>query len=144
MSDFKSGFAADLEGMIAFKTALGYAESTYLERSKKFDFFCAENHPEEAVVTEGLAISWLRMDESTSSGVIHDRASFVRLFAQYQKANGKNAFVWIGTKVYKKILRQLMIAQQKTAAYHIGGMPLFGSYQNVTLASIAVCITSAI
>ncbi len=93
MSDFKSGFAADLEGMIAFKTALGYAESTYLERSKKFDFFCAENHPEEAVVTEGLAISWLRMDESTSSGVIHDRASFVRLFAQYQKANGKNAFV---------------------------------------------------
>ena len=34
---FASGFAQDLESMIALKCALGYSENTYLEKAKSFD-----------------------------------------------------------------------------------------------------------
>lgn len=40
MRDFTSGFAADLNGMIDFKTTLGYAERTFMDRSKQFDYSC--------------------------------------------------------------------------------------------------------
>lgn len=93
MRNFTSGFAADLNGMIDFKIALNYSENTYMERSRNFDLFCSDHYPEEKVVTEGLAVSWLRMDESTSPGVIHSKAAFLRSFALYQKAIGKKAFV---------------------------------------------------
>ena len=93
MKNYTSGFATDLNGLIDFKTALGYAESTFTERSKQFDLFCAENYPEATVVTEPLAISWLRSDKSTLSGVLHARAAFLRGLARYQNAIGKLAYV---------------------------------------------------
>ena len=93
MSEFVSGFSADLKGMIDFRAALHYAESTFMERSQQFDLFCMRNYPEATVVTEGLAVGWLRMDENTSPGIIHARAAFLRGFARYQKAIGKNAYV---------------------------------------------------
>lgn len=85
MREFVSGFSADLKGMIDFRTALHYAESTFMERSQQFDLFCMRNYPEATVVTEGLAVGWLRMDENTSPGIIHARAAFLRGFARYQK-----------------------------------------------------------
>ena len=42
---FASGFAQDLESMIALKCALGYSENTYLERAKSFDRHCFEVYP---------------------------------------------------------------------------------------------------
>ena len=93
MREFVSGFAADLKGMIDFRIALHYAESTFMERSRQFDLFCVKNYPKATVVTEGLAVGWLRMDENTSPGVIHARAAFLRGFARYQKAIGKNAYI---------------------------------------------------
>lgn len=93
MRNFTSGFAADLNGMIDFKTALGYAERTFMDRSRQFDCFCVNRYPEATVITEDLAVRWLRMDENTSPGVIHARAAFLRGFARYQKAIGKHAFV---------------------------------------------------
>lgn len=93
MREFTSGFSADLNGMIDFKIALHYAESTFMERSRQFDMFCAKSYPKATVVTEGLAISWLRIDENASPGVIHARAAFLRGFARYQKAIGKNAYI---------------------------------------------------
>jgi len=93
MREFVSGFAADLKGMIDFRIALHYAESTFKERSRQFDLFCVKNYPKATVVTEGLAVGWLRMDENTSPGVIHARAAFLRGFARYQKAIGKNAYI---------------------------------------------------
>lgn len=93
MRDYLSGFADDLNDMIALKVSLGYAESTFAERSRQFDLFCAKNHPKAAVVTEALAISWLRMDAAASSRVIHARAAFLRGLARYQKAMGKTAYI---------------------------------------------------
>ena len=50
MREFVSGFSADLKGMIDFRTALHYAESTFMERSRQFDLFCVKNYPKATVV----------------------------------------------------------------------------------------------
>ena len=93
MRNFTSGFSADLNGMIDLKVALNYSENTYLERGRAFDVFCAEHYPDANIITEGLSVSWLRIDENVSPGVIHARAAFLRSLALYQKAIGKNAYV---------------------------------------------------
>jgi hypothetical protein len=86
-----SSFADDLDGMIDLKVSLGYAESTFLDRSRQFDLFCAKNYPAADLITEALAMSWLRMDAGTANGVIHSRAAFLRGLARYQNAVGKAA-----------------------------------------------------
>ena len=93
MRGFTSGFAADLNGMIDLKMVLNYSESTYLKHGRAFDLFCTEYYPDANIVTEGLAVSWLRIDETVSPGVIHARAAFLRSLAHYQKAIGKSAYV---------------------------------------------------
>ena len=89
---YMSSFADDLDGMIDLKVSLGYAESTFLDRSRQFDFFCAKNYPAADLITEALAMSWLRMDAGTANGVIHSRAAFLRGLARYQNAVGKAAY----------------------------------------------------
>lgn len=93
MRGYLSGFAEDIDGMIDLKVSLGYAESTFAERGRQFDFFCAKTHPSVSVITEPLAMSWLRMDEGASPGVIHARAAFLRGLARYQNAIGKDAYI---------------------------------------------------
>lgn len=90
---YMSSFADDLDGMIDLKVSLGYAESTFLDRSRQFDFFCAKNYPAADLITEALAMSWLRMDAGTANGVIHSRAAFLRGLARYQNAVGKAAYI---------------------------------------------------
>lgn len=79
--------------MIDLKVSLGYAESTFADRSRQFDLFCTKNHPTADLITEPLAINWLRMDVGLSSGVIHARAAFLRGLARYQTAMGKAAYI---------------------------------------------------
>lgn len=79
--------------MIDLKVSLGYAESTFAERSRQFDLFCAEKYPAADLITEALALSWLRMDTGTAPGVIHSRAAFLRGLARYQNAVGKDAYI---------------------------------------------------
>lgn len=88
-----SSFADDLDGMIDLKVSLGYAESTFTDRSRQFDLFCAKNYPDTYLITEALSISWLRMDAGIAPGVIHSRAAFLRGLARYQNAMGKEAYV---------------------------------------------------
>ncbi len=93
MRGYLSGFAEDIDGMIDLKVSLGYAESTFEERGRQFDFFCAKTHPSVSVITEPLAMSWLRMDTGVSPGVIHARAAFLRGLARYQNAVGKDSYI---------------------------------------------------
>ena len=51
---FASGFAQDLESMIALKRALGYSENTYLERAKSFDRHCFEVYPGQQELTQAI------------------------------------------------------------------------------------------
>lgn len=91
MKMFKSGFAMDLENMIALKVATNFSESTYMERAKTFDSFCSVNYPEDFQLTETIVLNWLKdsLDNKTRN-VAHSRLSFCRTFGEYQKAIGKN------------------------------------------------------
>ena len=93
MSGYISGFADDINGMIHLEVSLGYAESTFAERGRQFDLFCAQNHPDATIITEPLAMSWLRINTGVSFSVIHARAAFLRGLARYQSAIGKEAYI---------------------------------------------------
>ena len=56
---FISGFAHDLENMIALKCALSYSENTYQERAQSFDRHCFNIHPGQKELTQAVVLSWL-------------------------------------------------------------------------------------
>lgn len=91
--DFTSGFARDLENMIALKCSLGYSESTYQKRANRFDRYCAEAYPDHDELTQTLVLSWLKPEPEESSQTIHGKAAFVRALGKYQKSIGKAAYI---------------------------------------------------
>ena len=90
---FASGFAQDLESMIALKRALGYSENTYLERAKSFDRHCFEVYPGQQELTQAIVLSWLKPEPRKSPQTIHGKAAFVRALGKYQKSIGKAAYI---------------------------------------------------
>ncbi len=91
--DFISGYAHDLEDMIALKCALSYSESSYRERAKSFDRHCAKMYPDQEELTQAIVLSWLKPDPGKSSQTIHGKAVFVRALGKYQKSIGKAAYI---------------------------------------------------
>ena len=63
---FASGFAQDLESMIALKCALGYSENTYLEKAKSFDRRCFEVYPGQQELTHCAELAEARTGEITA------------------------------------------------------------------------------
>ncbi len=94
MKVFYSKMADDIKGMIELKVVTNHRENTYLSRSRVFDLFCRESFPEETVVSETLALSWIKeaLDNHTGN-VAHSRVSYLRMLAQYQKAIGKKPYI---------------------------------------------------
>ena len=82
---FTSGFAKDLEDMIALKMSFGFSESTYLDRAKDFDRHCAMCHPDADTVTEPVVVSWLKPGMSKTDGTVHRKVAFARAFGRYQR-----------------------------------------------------------
>ena len=82
---FASGFAQDLESMIALKRALGYSENTYLERAKSFDRLCFEVYPGQQELTQAIVLSWLKPEPGKSPQTIHGKAAFVRGVGEISK-----------------------------------------------------------
>ena len=90
---FASGFAQDLESMIALKCALGYSENTYLEKAKSFDRRCFEVYPGQQELTQAIVLNWLKPEPGKSPQTIHGKAAFVRALGKYQKSIGKAAYI---------------------------------------------------
>lgn len=94
MKEFKSGFSEDLEKMIALKVATHFKEVSYISRAKQFDRFCEEKFPDEAVISETIALEWIRDALNTgSTNNAHSRVAFLKTLGQYQKAMGKSPFI---------------------------------------------------
>ena len=93
MTEFISGFAEDLRGMITMQTALNYSENTYLDRAKNFDRNCAEHFPDTSVLTEAVVVSWVRPDAERTDGAFHRKIAFARAFGRYLKSVGKEAYI---------------------------------------------------
>lgn len=89
---FESRFGPDLTGMIELKVSLGGSESTYLDRAKNFDCFCAAKYPDAEHLTEALAISWVETAKG-DAGAVHSKIAFERGFAAYLQSVGKPAYI---------------------------------------------------
>lgn len=96
MDTFKSGFSKDLQDMIELKIATNHSEKTYLDRALRFDAFCEEKFPNDTLVSETIALEWVRDALSSSAqNAAHSRLTFLRILGQYQKAIGKNPYMRI-------------------------------------------------
>lgn len=93
MNTFISGFADDLQGMIDLRVALNYSASTYLSRAKSFDKNCAEYYPEANELTEAIVISWIRPEVKQTTGALHQKIAFARIFGKYLRSIGKEAYI---------------------------------------------------
>ena len=58
--EFKSEMASDMNGLIEIKVATHHCESTYLDRAKSFDSFCAEHYPDADLVTKSIVLEWIK------------------------------------------------------------------------------------
>ena len=85
--EFKSEMASDMNGLIEIKVATHHCESTYLDRAKSFDSFCAEHYPDADLVTQSIVLEWIKdaLDSHTRN-VAYTRVAFIRALAEYQKA----------------------------------------------------------
>lgn len=90
---FTSGFAKDLEDMIALKVSFGFSEATYLDRARDFDQHCAAEHPGADRLTEPITVSWLKAGMSRTDGTVHRKVAFARTLGRYQRATGRDAYV---------------------------------------------------
>ena len=92
--EFKSEMASDMNGLIEIKVATHHCESTYLDRAKSFDSFCAEHYPDADLVTRSIVLEWIKdaLDSHTRN-VAYTRVAFIRALAEYQKAIGKDPFI---------------------------------------------------
>ena len=59
--EFKSEMASDMNGLIEIKVATHHCESTYLDRAKSFDSFCAEHYPDADLVTQSIVLDFKSM-----------------------------------------------------------------------------------
>lgn len=91
--EFSSGFGCDLKSLIEFKVSLGSAESTYLPRARAFDRYCSENCPITCELTKPLVLAWLYSDGLKDMKGLQYKASFIRTFGEYLKANGKDVYI---------------------------------------------------
>ena len=94
MVEFYSNMGKDIREMIELKVATNFQKSTYVERSKSFDKFCSESFPNETVITETIALSWIKdaLDNHTRN-VAHSRIAYLRSLAQHQRAMGKDPYI---------------------------------------------------
>lgn len=92
--EFKSEMASDMNGLIEIKVATHHCESTYLDRAKSFDSFCAEHYPDADLVIQSIVLEWIKdaLDSHTRN-VAYTRVAFIRALAEYQKAIGKDPFI---------------------------------------------------
>ena len=90
--NYSSYFSEYIQGMLAARTVLGYAEEPYAGALQNFDQYCLAFHPDCKELTEHLAMSWVLGDNGGTKGV-QGRARATRLLAQYMNLSGREAYV---------------------------------------------------
>jgi integrase len=98
--EFTSAFAADIEAMLTWREALGYARRTMYWPMLSFDRYCATHHRDQKVLSQELVMAWCQ--EGVRTQWPSYKASAIRGFATYLRMIGIDAFVlpagWISTR----------------------------------------------
>ena len=86
---YTSGFSGDIMEMMCWRTTLGYKERSYRYLLRHFDAFCAENYPDENVLTWNIALAFL--NEARKRRDVRCDVIALRNLAKYQLMEGKDA-----------------------------------------------------
>lgn len=92
-SPFKSLFAEQMQDMIRFKTALGYAEKSYYNYLQNFDRFCLRNYPDESILTKEIVMEWGCKRAKESAESVKRRIISIRELGRYLNSIGIDAYV---------------------------------------------------
>lgn len=86
-------FTPYIEGMINFKTCLGYERRTYEGFLNDFSRFCSETYPTQECLTEELALAWCVRRSTESQSGFRRRIITLREFGKYLKAIGIESYI---------------------------------------------------
>lgn len=75
MTEFSSVFGGRISNFLDYRTARGFKRETHLRYLIKFDRWCMQAHPEQALLSRELVLDWIG-DASASSYDIAQRARF--------------------------------------------------------------------
>lgn len=92
MTEFSSVFGGRISSFLDYRTARGFKRGTHLRYLIKFDRWCMQAHPEQALLSRELVLDWIG-EASASSYDIAQRAASIRQFARYLCAIGEEAYI---------------------------------------------------
>jgi len=90
--EYTGSLAEDISGLIAEKTACGYAYTSSASMLRRFDVFTSEHYPDATTVTREMAHFWARRLETESAASLLNRIKPVRQLALYMSRMGKEAY----------------------------------------------------
>jgi len=93
MSKFLSHFAKAMESMLEYRTALGLSVKTLESRLTHVDRYCADNHPESAILTKEMVFGWLDYRQEKRPDAINADARSIRQLGAYLSAIGCEAYI---------------------------------------------------
>ncbi len=91
---FKSGFAASMEEMIAYKQSLGYSRSTYEPYFKMIDKFCVEHYPHKTYLSKELVLEWAQLHPGEHVNGLRRRVIAIRELGKFLNAIGTEAYIY--------------------------------------------------
>jgi len=120
ISPFKSCFAKQMNDMLEFKEALGYARSSYYKFLLSFDRFCTRHFSEVTVLTKMLVMEWGRAKPGENANGLKRRLIAIREFGKYLRSIGIEAYVvpteMIGS--FKPFIPYIFTESELTAFFH--------------------------
>jgi len=94
MMHYTSVFAPHIVGLIEQKRALGYKYGTEPGILQRFDRFCVERYPHEAILTRELVMDWATRKPAEKPASLQNRITPVKELARYLVRLGIDAFIF--------------------------------------------------
>lgn len=91
--EYSSALAPYITGLIEQKQALGYKYSCEPSILRRFDSFCSERYPHEAVISRELMLDWATKRPGEHPATLQGRITPVKELAKYMARLGHEAFI---------------------------------------------------
>ena len=84
MSDYRSGFAREIENFVSYRKASGtWNEHASAQNLKYFDRYCADHFADSSVLTQEMIDAWCTQRDTETSSSCYIRTLIVREFIKY-------------------------------------------------------------